>query len=121
MTRLQIDTTIRQPGDHYLDTNTALYMIHHIFLPPQLPQKDDFSPLLNGALADMVLGSLQEFRSLQGNNRAIDAVASMTHNFRTVHSESGHIIPVRLEESLTELSKDGTFYCIALQHATHSK
>jgi len=113
MTGVLEDTILQQPMEPHLDIKATLYMIHHVFLPPQLPQKDDFAPWLDAALADMVSTSLQEFRSLHGSSCAVDSVASMVHEFRTVHDESGHIIQVRLEETLAQLSKDGTFNCTA--------
>ena len=92
----------------------ARYIIHHVFLPPQLPQQDDFAPELDDALVDLVASSLQEFHSLQGNNGTVDAVISMARNFRTVHNEFGRIAHARLEETLVRLSEDGTFYNTAL-------
>jgi len=116
MTRILRDAILQQPVDSHFNIETARYMIHHVFLPPQLPQKDDCAPCLDASLVDMILSSLQKFRSLYGCSCAIDAVASMVHNFRTVHNESGHVIQVRLEETLAQLSKDGTFNCTALQY-----
>ncbi|RDW87962.1 hypothetical protein BP5796_03656 [Coleophoma crateriformis] len=106
MTRSRNDTTVRRPPVLYSDIETSLYMVHHVFLPPKLPQKDDFASWLDSALADMVLDSLQEFSNLQNQHCATGSVASMVENFQAVHNESGHITQARLEETLAVLSRD---------------
>ncbi|RDW72793.1 hypothetical protein BP6252_06700 [Coleophoma cylindrospora] len=106
MTQSRNDTTVQRSLIIYPDLDTVLYMIHHVFLPPKLPQKDDFAPWLDSALADMVLDSLQEFSNLQNQNYATGSVASMARNFRAVHNESGHISQARLKETLAALSTD---------------
>jgi hypothetical protein len=112
MTRLQNDAHhLRQSIDL---EKKILYMFHHVFLPPQLPQKDDLAASSDAALVEMVWNCLEEFRSLHGNSCAVQSVASMVRNFRTVHAEGGHISDVRLEEVLAELSKDGTLLSIGL-------
>jgi hypothetical protein len=107
MTRSRNDTTSRRPVDRHLDFESVLYMIHHVFLPPKLPQEDDIAPRLDGTLIDIVLESLQEFSNPQGHDRTIDSVISMVGNIRAVHDGFGHITQTRLEETLAKLSKDG--------------
>jgi hypothetical protein len=121
MSRLRSGDALKQPMIPSLDSRAAHYMIHHVFLPPQLPQKDDFAPELDDALVGLIVESLQEFHSLQGDNYTVDSIISMARNFRTVHNEVGHITQARLEETLAELSNDGTFYWTDLEYITDSK
>lgn len=112
MTQVQDSTTYHPLVDSSMDIKKANYMINHIFLPPKLPQKDDFTSGLSRALGDMVLKSIQEFADIQGSNHAVHSVLSMLSNFQTVHNESGHIHEVRLKETLAELCKDGTLWIL---------
>lgn len=114
MTRPPSHTTTEQQTN----VEIVLYLIHHVFLPPKLPQEDDVAPGLEDALAVMVLDSLQEFDNLHGHNYDIDAITSMVKDFRTVHDDSGHITQARLEEMLAELSRDGTSFPPTLKSTT---
>lgn len=44
------------------------YMIHHVFLPPKLPQKDDTSPKFEGALLNTMIECITKFQSLIAPN-----------------------------------------------------
>ncbi|KAK3317279.1 hypothetical protein B0T19DRAFT_389380 [Cercophora scortea] len=46
-------------------TNSLSYLIHHVFMPPQLPQDDDISIDHETALTKSLLDSLQEFNNLE--------------------------------------------------------
>jgi hypothetical protein len=92
--------------DRLPDHESVRYMIHHVFLPPKVPQTDDSVAGLDSSLASMVLKSLREFNSLQGCNSATDTVTSMVENFRAIHHESGTIVEAKLKEILIKLSSN---------------
>ncbi|KAK1638040.1 hypothetical protein BDP81DRAFT_515603 [Colletotrichum phormii] len=48
----------------------SLYVYHHVFLPPQLPQSDDFSPRNESALLEVVQDSVVEFRKYVPESQA---------------------------------------------------
>ncbi|CZS92555.1 uncharacterized protein RAG0_03169 [Rhynchosporium agropyri] len=98
------DATARQPLDTNPGMKTTLSMIYHVFLPPKLPQKDDYTPLRDSALTDMILYSLQKFNNVLCQNDNLDHVISMVENFRAVHDQYGHVTQTRLEDTLAALS-----------------
>jgi hypothetical protein len=116
MAQSRQDTMGRKPVDCNPDIESTLFMIHHVFLPPKLPQEDDFAPGLDGVLVDTVLKFLGEFNGLNRCNRATIAVTSMVENFRAIHHESGVIIEARLQDTLAKLSKDGKSHYSTLRH-----
>lgn len=81
MSQSQSDGALQRLIIPELDINIAHYMINHVSLPPQLLEEDDYAPKLDAALVGLVVDSLQEFHSLQGNNCAVDSVISMARNF----------------------------------------
>ena len=65
------------------DLSALLYQVDHIFLPPKLPQNDDYTVAQNRALIDHVLDALRRFKDdVEGHHlsdvqRAIRMVSTM--------------------------------------------
>lgn len=86
---------------------STLYMIHHVFLPPQLPQQQqNSSTILDNSLLDTVLDSLCAFKRLTGEDK-IESVIAMFKTFRAVRDESGAINDVDLKGALQRLPEKG--------------
>lgn len=47
-----------------LDPSRLNYLIHHVFLPPELPQQDDSSPAMENVLAKYCLSALKSLQDL---------------------------------------------------------
>lgn len=63
------------------------YLVHHVFLPPQLPDKDDAAPTYDHALVQTVFRSLTRFRDHvpETQHRAANAAAEMMRRMADVH------------------------------------
>jgi len=65
------------------DRSALLYQIDHIFLPPKLPQENDFTVANDRALLDHVLDALRQFKDdAEGHHssdigRAIQMISTM--------------------------------------------
>jgi hypothetical protein len=90
-----------------LSAKAALYMVHHVFLPPKLPQANDFDLELEDALINTVLKSLQEFKSLVDDHSVVDSARAMISNFRVLRDGSGAISEAKLTDALQNLSVGG--------------
>lgn len=88
------------------DLQKTRYMIHHVFLPPQLPQQHDSNPLFEDFLLNTVLDSLYAFERLTVQND-IQPVIAMIENSRAVRDEFGDIDEVNLKEALKRLGEKG--------------
>ena len=44
-----------------LSSEAAMYLVHHIFLPPQLPHGDDFDPEYETIMLDTIIAALLKF------------------------------------------------------------
>jgi len=86
-----------------------MYFIHHIFLPPKLPQKDDFNAEYETALLDTTIDTLQKFKGCTkcDYGAAIDSVINMLFNMSTVRDFQGTVNEKNLENSLKVLCRKG--------------
>ncbi len=76
------------------------YLVHHIFLPPQLPHKDDSKSALERELVSTTLEGLSRFRGYVSNQQhgLIDSAIAVMSNMYKVHGTSGHLVAVSDEE-----------------------
>lgn len=85
------------------------YQIHHVFLPPELPQKDDTNPWHEKALMETVGSALKRFESyFQPDerpelNRCIRMVSSMIH----LRDASGFLNSATLDKEIVDLRDNG--------------
>lgn len=63
------------------------YLIHHIFLPPQLPDEDDAAPTNDHALIQIVVRSLTRFRDRvpEIQHQMVDEATAMMRRMAAVH------------------------------------
>ncbi|TVY25882.1 hypothetical protein LHYA1_G005662 [Lachnellula hyalina] len=93
----------------------VVYLIHHIFLPPQLPQKCDFNLEYEKFLLDTTIDALRAFKShinntQYGQGAIVDSVVDMVTNMMNVHEFDGTIGAISEENllnALAGLSKTG--------------
>jgi len=91
--------------------DAIMYMIHHIFLPPELPQEDDFDPQHERILLNTTSDALQMFNAAAGYGLQgiIESVIAMMDNLRIVRGDLGAISEGKLESALRKLPKRGMF------------
>jgi hypothetical protein len=89
-----------------LDPKAVLYMVHHVFLPPKLPQKDDFDAGFDDALLDMLSSSLQAFEH-HVDDKAVRSTRDMISNLRTMRDGSGAMDETKIKEALRGLHEKG--------------
>ncbi|KAE8440778.1 hypothetical protein EG329_006578 [Mollisiaceae sp. DMI_Dod_QoI] len=96
------------PANNNLPSGAIMYLIHHVFLPPKLPQEDDFDTKYEAILVDITIDSLSKFKIHLENDQKliIDSVISMITNLKTVH-HSGTVGENELRNALKDLFKRG--------------
>ena len=86
-----------------------MYLIHHVFLPPKLPQEDDLDLGYETMLLDITFDSLLKFKGYITSDQSaiIDSVISMVTNLRTVRGSDGAVSEINLGNALRDLWKKG--------------
>lgn len=98
-----------------LSRETSLYLLYHVFLPSKTPQKDDFSPEVGHAFFDMVIDSLEDFRTYDTGvaTTVIDCMLDMFNNMKSVHDEATHdVIEGELRKALQNTFDKGWYRLI---------
>lgn len=95
-----------------LPFEVIMYLIHHIFLPPKLPNEDDFDSDYETALLDTTIEALAKFKDVvtYDQNSIIDSVISMVTNLGTVRDSSsvdGSISKEELRAALRDICNKG--------------
>ncbi|RMZ83548.1 hypothetical protein DV738_g1146, partial [Chaetothyriales sp. CBS 135597] len=95
-----------------LSSSAVSYLIHHIFLPPKLPNQDDSSPENESALLNTTIDALEEFKkwTVDDNNAAVDAVIDMVKGLELVTdfiNSNGAINERELSIALKDLPQKG--------------
>lgn len=87
----------------------SLYLFHHIFLPPQLPQADDYSPEYDMILLKRVTEALGTFSShvLSQDTSVITAGISMMEALRAICGGKGEVNEKALIDALNQLETKG--------------
>ena len=88
------------------------YLIHHIFLPPELPHGHDSKPEFEMMLLDTVIEALRKFKSLITDDEyhVLDSVLAMVTSMRTMldsSSSQGGLVEGKLEVDLKKLCEQG--------------
>lgn len=93
-----------------------MFLIHHVFLPPKLPQADDTSGRFQEHLARQALKALRTFKAsydestsdgqLSAIDAAVGAVSNLlrVHNFSDAHKGDATVNSKKLREALNDLS-----------------
>ena len=97
-----------------LHFGAIMYLIHHIFLPPKLPHKDDFDFEYETILLDTTIDILLKFKGYitYDQSAIIDSVIAMVSNLRTVRDSSGTVGAIsegKLRNALRDLWKKGKY------------
>lgn len=93
-----------------LSSEAITYLVHHVFLPPKLPQEDDSSDEHDKIMINTTLAALLQFKALFPHKRAdgIDQVIALVSVSKDVHaSASGGIDESKLKDALQLLCKEG--------------
>lgn len=69
------------------------YVVNHFFLPPKLPQRDDWTPLNGSTLQSALLASIEKFRAFVVSRRyaLVDSAAAMIRRMVMAQDETGNI------------------------------
>ncbi|KAJ9257552.1 hypothetical protein DTO195F2_5534 [Paecilomyces variotii] len=92
-----------------LSLEARLYLFHHVFLPPKLPQSDDYDASCELILLDSVINSLQKFRALVPNQhrQVLGPVITMVARLREIRGSHGDVSEGKLKEALQKLDTEG--------------
>ncbi|KAJ9318556.1 hypothetical protein DTO271D3_1218 [Paecilomyces variotii] len=92
-----------------LSLEARLYLFHHVFLPPKLPQSDDYDTSCELILLDSVINSLQKFRALVPNQhrQVLGPVITMVARLREIRGSHGDVSEGKLKEALQKLDTEG--------------
>ena len=93
-------------------SGALMYLIHHIFLPPKLPQEDDHDSEYETTLLNITLNALQRFQSsiIGDQNDTIGSIIAMITSLISARDTSGSADAVsgrKLESALRDLCKKG--------------
>ena len=109
---------MESPSHVQQTTDVMNYLIHHVFLPPQLPQEDDYSAEHDTALLRAVIDALEDFRHYvveeqMKHAESVISMLSITDRVRDKASINGSLDPQFFKNALKNLSKSGEFssYC----------
>lgn len=100
------------PETMELSHGAIMYLIHHIFLPPELPQEDDFNSHYENLLLDTIFQALLDFKHCvtRDQHGIVDLVIVMISNLKTVRecsSSDGSLSEEKLENALKNLCNNG--------------
>jgi hypothetical protein len=92
-----------------LSLPATLYIFHHVFLPPKLPQSDDYDPAHEDDLLDQVIDALHEFNeyTTPEDSRLIEGLITAITRLRKIQHLSGAIDEKELLHTLGELGTTG--------------
>jgi len=96
-----------------LPLGAVTYLIHHVFLPPKLPQKDDLDLSHETTLLDVTIASLSAFKDCTTINHSaiIGSAIAMVSSMKTVHLSAtysgGAINEEKLKDALANLCNSG--------------
>ncbi|KAL4804843.1 hypothetical protein BDV18DRAFT_161935 [Aspergillus unguis] len=92
-----------------LSSGASSYVFHHVFLPPKLPQEDDYNAGYETSLLDTVICALGEFKAYVPTHHAtvFDPVITMLARLRRIRALHGDLDEGMLEETLKHLMTKG--------------
>lgn len=92
-----------------ISSDAALYIAHHVFLPPKLPGSNDFDGSHETLLMELLCKSLSEFKfhSAPQQRKAVAMSATMLHKMRQIHDAHGHLDESSFKIAYRELCKKG--------------
>lgn len=90
-------------------TGLLSYLFHHVFLPPKLPQKDDYNSSYENSLLDHVIDTLKRFKALapSHHHEVLAEVITMITRLREICGSYGEVSERRLKKALQKLDTEG--------------
>ncbi|CAG7959890.1 unnamed protein product [Penicillium salamii] len=87
----------------------TLYLFHHIFLPPEVPQAEDYNAQQEHHLLDSVIDALLSFSDYvpTADTIIVRKATEMISRLRKAYSPHGSVDEKQLEMSLAELPSRG--------------
>jgi hypothetical protein len=83
-----------------------MFLAHHCFLPPKLPQQDDSDPKLDQLMLTTIEGTLEEFGDLVPSHSETAAQARQAiAGLRVVLGPSGQVDEANLLEGLQSVTR----------------
>ena len=98
------------PNHLLLNAEAVTYLINHVFLPPQLPQSDDFNAKLESIIIKVATASLQNLlhNSNPSQQATVAAAIAMIASLGDVHdSATSSVSEDKLREALANLCQQG--------------
>jgi hypothetical protein len=105
-------------GQPTISIGNLQYIIHHVFLPPKLPQKDDSTPERGAALTKQVLQSLKRFEAKSGHgeaNKATNSLVKMLENMIQSRTPEGGLLQSAVETQMGSMENSGISQPLSLQ------
>ena len=92
-----------------LSSRALTYLIHHIFLPPELPQEDDYCSEDELTLLNITLAALRKFQSYVSGiqNDAIGSAVATITSLMSVRDSEDAVSKRKLESALQNLGRIG--------------
>ncbi|KAE8371457.1 hypothetical protein BDV26DRAFT_298782 [Aspergillus bertholletiae] len=92
-------------------SDDSLYLFHHVFLPPKLPEGDDYTAQRDTFLLDRVIHALTEFKcdAPYDCSGILFTVTTMLTRLRATCGEHGVVDEVKLRNALAQLGTEGGF------------
>lgn len=87
----------------------STYLFHHVYLPPKLPQSDDYSADYKSLLINRIIEALQDFRNRvqDQDTESIDSVLAMMSRLRGIFHQDGVIKETELKNAFWDLGIKG--------------
>lgn len=104
-------------GGHHPSAEAVSYMIHHVVLPPELPQEDDRNPGHERNLLEQAVLALQDLQSITKGeyaNTVTSAIATIK-NLRDCRNDRGDASEAQIERFLTKLTMGETDEALPLE------
>ena len=96
-----------------MPSGAITYLIHHIILPPKLPQGDDFNLEHESVMLETIIYGLSTFKRGivdDGHRAIVDSALAMVTTLRDVRdyrSLTGAVNEMKLRDALTDLCREG--------------
>jgi hypothetical protein len=92
-----------------LSSAAIAYLFHHVFLPPRLPQSDDYDAEHDLALLDSVIRGLSEFKTYATKQQdgILASAIEMITRLRDHVGNHGDVIEEKLLKNLKDLDNHG--------------
>lgn len=98
--------------DDRIELEALLFQIHHVFLPPELPQKDDTNVSHEKTLVETVYLALQDFQQyfpVDHQRPELEHCIAMINSMIHTRDVNGLLDPEAVEERMVNLNNFGWF------------